>query len=306
MKGHSNIYYASLRRCNTAALNSYKIKCLYIISAVLIFCGRTCAFSQSNLPGKSVGIQEHGQHTPKIRIGNPGVQNDGWLNPEPKLTQKEINMLTSSSGRNGLAILVRGDTARKEIALTFDDGPHPQFTLRLLALLRQLDVRATFFVVGEKVDQAPYILPMIIKDGHELGNHTYHHLNLTKISNELIQSEIQQCNNAIHRACGVNAQYFRPPGGRHDAVIITMAEALKMVTVLWTDDPADYKMPGEQILEDRLLHHISNGAVCLLHDGIEQTLDILPDLIMHLRREGYRFVTLSELRQHLKAAPSGH
>lgn len=203
-----------------------------------------------------------------------------------------------------LAAIIRGNPARKEIALTFDDGPHPWFTLRLLGLLKELHVPATFFVVGWKVDQAPWVLSRMLEDGNEIGNHTYHHFDLKLAPPDLTATEIDSCNDAVWRACGVVPRFFRPSGGQYDPDVLRKAAAQHMVTVLWTDDPADYENPPASLIEDRLLHHVSPGAIILLHDGIEGTYDMLPDFVMHMRREGYTFVTLSEMISHLEHVPS--
>ncbi len=102
---------------------------------------------------------------------------------------------------------------RKEVALTFDDGPHPPFTERLLDLLKQLNVQATFFVVGRKVDAAPEILARMVAEKHEVANHTYHHVNLKTLPYGLVENEIRLDNDAIRRACGQGAAVF-PPAGR--------------------------------------------------------------------------------------------
>ena len=194
-----------------------------------------------------------------------------------------------------------GDPGRKEIALTFDDGPHREATLRLLDLLRGLKVKATFFLVGKKVDETPDVLPLIVRDGHEVANHTYHHINLDKADDAVVQSEIQLGNDAIRRACGVQPTAFRPPGGHHRPNVLRNADKLNMKIILWTNDPADYAMPGQSILADRL-DHVSNGTIILLHDGIDQTMEVLPNLIARLRRDGYHFVTVSEMVKHLEAS----
>jgi peptidoglycan/xylan/chitin deacetylase (PgdA/CDA1 family) len=202
-----------------------------------------------------------------------------------------------------LIAIVRGNPQRKEIALTFDDGPHPLFTLRLLALLKALHVRATFFVVGWKVDQAPWVLRRMLEDGNEIGDHTYHHFDLKLGPPELTAAEIEMCNDAVYRACGYTPLFFRPSGGQFDPAVLHEAAAHHMITVLWTDDPADYESPPANVIEDRLLHHVSPGAIILLHDGIEQTYDMLPDFVERMRREGYTFVTLREMIEHLDNAP---
>ena len=200
-------------------------------------------------------------------------------------------------------IIRRGNPDLPEIALTFDDGPHPEFLPRLLDKLRELDVHVTFFVVGEKVADAPDMAARIVQDGHEIGNHTFHHLNLTTIPLSFIESEIKSDNDVIYQACGVRPKFFRPPGGRIDDDGFRIARENHLTTVMWTDDPADFNSPGPEVIEDRLLKHIRPGAVILLHSGIEQTLSILPDLIAQLRRGGYRFVTMSEMAKHLNAKP---
>ncbi len=219
--------------------------------------------------------------------------------PERMLSSQEIKARDDAEKQQGLflAKIMRGNPARREIALTFDDGPHPTFTPRLLDLLKALNVHATFFLVGKKVDQAPYLVARMAQEGHDVANHTYDHINLTKIPTELAENEIRLDNEAIYRACGIQPVFFRPPGGQYDAETVRLAEQLHMITVFWTDDPADYTSPGESVIEERLLPHIRNGAIILLHDGIEQTFDLLPDLVARLRQEGYHFVTLSEMAQ---------
>ncbi len=201
---------------------------------------------------------------------------------------------------NQLVSITRGDPHCMEVALTFDDGPHPPFTQKLLALLRSMHVPATFFVVGWKVDQDPDILRLMLKDGDEVANHTYHHFDLKLVPPPLVYNEIDLNNDAIERACGVAPRFFRPSGGQYDPAVINAAAKLHMVTVLWTNDPADYLSPGRQVILQRVLPHVRPGAIILLHDGIQQTYDILPEMIDTLRSEGYRFVTLGQMAARLE------
>ena len=217
------------------------------------------------------------------------------LKPSP-----EIKMNTWKGTR--VIKLWRGDSASKEIALTFDDGPHPAATVRLLDLLRELHVKATFFVVGKKVDEAPWLLPRMLVEGHEVANHTYHHINLDNAPESVVMSEIKLGADAIQRACGVKTNSFRPPGGHHNDNVLSGAEKMGVRTFLWSDDPADFANPGADVLEQRLIGKVSGGALVLLHDGIEQTMDILPDLIARLRKQGFKFVTVSQLADHLEAS----
>ncbi len=201
---------------------------------------------------------------------------------------------------NQLVSITRGDPNCMEVALTFDDGPHPPFTQKLLALLHSMHVPATFFVVGWKVDEAPDILKMMLKDGDDVANHTYHHFDLKLVPPPLVHNEIDLNNDAIERACGVAPRFFRPSGGQYDPAVINAAANLHMVTVLWTNDPADYVNPGSQVILDRVLPHVRPGAIILLHDGIQQTYDILPEMIDTLRSEGYKFVTLTQMAARLE------
>lgn len=204
-----------------------------------------------------------------------------------------------------LLSLWRGDRSRREVALTFDDGPHPAFTTRLLDLLKRENVKATFFMVGKKVDEAPAMVKRIAQEGHEVANHTYNHVNLDKLSPEQAAAEIRQANEAIQRACGVKPISFRPPGGHHSEIVYQAARKQGVRTVFWTDDPGDFNKPAPNVIIDRTMKDLDNGSDILLHDGIEPTLQMLPALIARLRREGYQFVTISEMAQHLESSHRG-
>jgi len=120
-----------------------------------------------------------------------------------------------------------------------------------------------------------------------------------------VMDEIRLGADSIQRACGVKTLSFRPPGGHHNANVLSGAEKMNCRTFLWSDDPADFANPGVEVLEKRLIGKVTGGALVLLHDGIEQTMDVLPELITRLRRDGYRFVTVSELADHLEASGIG-
>ncbi len=188
-----------------------------------------------------------------------------------------------------------GDPADKEIAITFDDGPHPDFTPKILAILRKFNARATFFVVGEKAEQYPNLIKQELAQGHNVGNHTYHHVNLTRIPTEYVPVEIKACGDVLKDITGKAPHLFRPPGGDYDRDVALSSASLGYIMVLWTDDPGDYASPGDKVIRDRLLRNIDSGGIVLIHDGIQQTIDVLPGILQYLQNKGYKFVTMDEM-----------
>ena len=210
----------------------------------------------------------------------------------------ELSAQRARELRKGLGydVLAHGDRRSRIVALTFDDGPHPDYTPKLLAVLRQYDVKATFFVVGEMAEKYPGLIRSELAAGHMLANHTYHHVNLTKIPEAEVQTEWQACQDVVKSITGTTMRYARPPGGDYDHAVVQAAMATGLTTVLWTDDPGDYASPGDKTITRRVLDRIGDGGIILLHDGIQQTIDVLPQIIQHMQRQGYRFVTVDELR----------
>jgi peptidoglycan/xylan/chitin deacetylase (PgdA/CDA1 family) len=192
--------------------------------------------------------------------------------------------------------LARGPRRGRAAALTFDDGPHPDFTPQLLAILRPYHVKATFFVVGEMAEKAPELILEERAAGHVVGNHTYHHVNLTKIPVNEIVTEWQACQDVVKDITGETMRFCRPPGGDYDKEVIEAAMMLGLTTVLWTDDPGDYAKPGAKTIEMRVLDTVNDGAIILLHDGVQQTVDVLPQIIERLQARGFRFVTVEQMR----------
>lgn len=196
--------------------------------------------------------------------------------------------------------LTRGNPAVKAVALTFDDGPHPEFTPKLLAALDRCQVKATFFVVGKMAQKHPELVREERAAGHEIGNHTFHHVNIARLTGDRVTSEWEECEQAVKAITGERMKYCRPPGGRYDRESVTAAGELGLTTVLWTDNSADYLSRSERRIERRVLARVSNGGIILMHDGVQQTIDALPQIIQDLRRRGYRFVTLSEMQARLR------
>ena len=189
----------------------------------------------------------------------------------------------------------RPQATSKRLALTFDDGPHPGYTPRLIALLKRLDVKATFFLVGRQAQMYPDLVKALAADGHNLGNHTYRHSHMTSISKRDQQKEITTCGEVIRDITGKAPHLFRPPGGHYNVQVGRMATALGYRVILWTGNSGDYDSPGTKVIEKRILRHTEDGDIFLFHDGIDQTLQCLPEIISTLRAKGYRFVTMDEM-----------
>ncbi len=222
-----------------------------------------------------------------------------WLNAKHEVYRSTLELIAQDQTEllRGLHVdkVLRGDPSRREIALTIDDGPHPTYTLKLLQILKENNVHATFFVVGEKAEEYPDLVRAEVAGGHEVGNHTYDHVSLIKIPPEYIDTEIEACGEVIKGITGHSPHLFRPPGGEYNQAVAEAVEALGYRMILYSDDPGDYADPGTGVIETRTLDTISNGGIILLHDGSAQIPVILPQIIQRLKARGFRFVTVDEL-----------
>lgn len=228
-----------------------------------------------------------------------GERDKYWLNAKKEVYRSVPELVGQHQAEllKGLALgkLMHGDRTRKELAITFDDGPHPQYTPAILAILRQYNVKATFFVVGEQAEKHPDLIRDEIAGGHNVGNHTYDHVSLVKIPEDYVATEIKACGEVLRQITGKAPHLFRPPGGDYNQQVADTSEALGYRMVLWTDDPGDYASPGAELIVTRTLRTAGNGGILLLHDGIQQTLDVLPRIIAALQKKGFRFVTIDEM-----------
>ncbi|MBV6457282.1 MAG: hypothetical protein HONBIEJF_00390 [Fimbriimonadaceae bacterium] len=194
-------------------------------------------------------------------------------------------------------ILVHGNTDLNEIAITIDDGPRPESTSRILDILKEHRVRATFFVVGKQVAKHPELVRRMMSEGHEVGNHTYTHRRLTELTEEEVRTEIGSCHRAIQLATGVGSALFRPPGMRFNERILQIAQELGYVTIHWNSAVEDYS--GNSNIQpvstvSKRLADSDKGSVILIH-GHPTTIEALPTALVALKARGTRFVTVSQM-----------
>lgn len=190
----------------------------------------------------------------------------------------------------------RVNTKLPFIALTFDDGPHPQNTPRLLDLLKERNVKATFYVVGTNVKRYPEIMRRIVAEGHEVGNHTVTHGSLAKMSAEGVRQELRVAHDAIVSATGVAPRTMRPPYGAITSAQKTwIRKEFGYPTIMWSVDPLDWKKPGSTVVASRLVSGAAPGGILLAHDIHSGTVDAIPSAVDQLLARGFRFVTVTQL-----------
>lgn len=187
-------------------------------------------------------------------------------------------------------------TQEKVAALTFDDGPDPNYTGLVLDVLKEKNVKATFFVLGENAKQYPNLLLEINKAGHEIGNHGYSH----SYSSSQSVRELVKADQVVFDLLHHHTYFYRPPGGFVSKAVIQGVKEKGYVFTLWSIDSKDWRNPGVNRIVQNVVGSSFPGAIILLHDGgdkREQTAEALKVIIDRLRSDGYRFVTLSELQR---------
>jgi len=238
------------------------------------------------------------EHKAKLNLAKEETNDPYWQAAKAEISENPAAVAAP------LTKLVRGSHETKEVLLTFDDGPHPLSTLKLLKILADEHVPATFFVIGKMAEKRPDLVRAIVKGGHTVANHTFSHVTLPNFSFADQRTEYRANNELIEKITGQRMRFCRPPGGDFNDNTLVAAKAEGLTTVLWTDDPGDFANPGAGIVLDRTLKKLSNGGIILLHDGSTNTLDTLREFIHEARARGFTFTTPQQMVDQLHKVPS--
>ncbi|WP_427160546.1 polysaccharide deacetylase family protein [Aliinostoc sp. HNIBRCY26] len=196
--------------------------------------------------------------------------------------------------------VIKSATLNKEqkvIALTFDDGPWPESTAKVLDILKENNIKGTFFVVGRNVKEYPDILKRVAAEGHTIGNHTWHHW-YHAMNPQLAAYEVTKTTELIYQITGVKPTLFRPPGGIMNNGVAAYAKNNKYAIIMWSSDSVDYSQPSVPRLINNVFSLARPGGIVLMHDGggnRSKTIQALPEIIAKFRSQGYSFVTVPEL-----------
>ncbi len=192
----------------------------------------------------------------------------------------------------------------KCIALTFDDGPWP-YTPALLDTLKKHKAKATFFVLGRKVANRMELTRRIQDEGHEIGNHTWDHPKLTDLDDMEMIQEVSSTQDIIHEATGRYPTMVRPPSGAVDGRVRAHMAELGLPLVKWHVQTLDFQARNVKVIEKRVLKGAKRNAIVLLHDIVPETVKAMPAVLTKLKKQGYRFVTVSRLLEGRKKLKAG-
>lgn len=193
------------------------------------------------------------------------------------------------------AIPVQIDPTQPTVALTFDDGPNPRYTPQVLDILYENQVPATFFLVGEEFSGNELLIEEMAASGHEIGNHTFSHPDLTTLNASQIRQEIRQTEEELRKIlpeCTI--KYVRPPYGRYNEAV---EQAVGQPLMLWTIDSGDWDDPDAESIYTTVVSNIQDGDIIVFHDDNPETVKALESIIIELKSRGFQFVTVSQMRE---------
>lgn len=206
------------------------------------------------------------------------------ISKETKETEREIQQKES--------VEESGVKEKPSIAITFDDGPSGRYTGRLLDGLKERNVKASFFLIGENAKENPELVERIYKEGHLIGNHTYSHVQMTHLSEEAAVREIEKTDQVISAITGEHVAYMRPPFGAWQRELEVRMEVLP---VLWSVDPLDWTTENVDEIVSKVVTEVEEGDIILLHDCYASSVEAALRIVDILQKEGYEFVTVDRL-----------
>jgi peptidoglycan-N-acetylglucosamine deacetylase len=234
--------------------------------------------------------------TPQTKPDKTLEQTPTFYGSSQELRSQQVQQLSAQlAGRVRGGLMFQGNPKLPIAALTFDDAPHPLFEPLLLDTLKRAGIKATFFCIGRNARAYPYFVKDMVEAGHEIGNHTFHHIRLPRLPDNVVTDELEQTNQILTGITGQPIRYFRPPGGDYSRATLRIAENLGLTTTFWTDDPADFDNPGALRIESRLVRKLRYGGIVLLHDNVLQTIQILPAFLKVAQLKGIKLVTVGML-----------
>lgn len=242
------------------------------------------AIATESIPSSSNALRTTAQLSAGAQTQASPTINPGVISQAPELFQGEVVQQVAVPGKD------------KVVALTFDDGPWETTTEQVLDVLKQHNVKATFFWVGLQIQKHPDLARKVVSEGHAVGNHTWRHL-MENMDELTAAEEVGNTAKLIYETTGVKTNLFRPPGGNLEGELVPYSQKQKYAITLWSVESEDYYVSAPLIV-DNVLSNVHPGGIVLLHDGGGDrlaTVKALPQIITTLQRQGYQFVTVPEL-----------
>ena len=205
---------------------------------------------------------------------------------------RKENQTAQAGNDTGECAWSDGERERRQIALTFDDGPHPKYTKLLLDGLAQRGVVATFFVVGKNIPGNEALISRMEQEGHLIGNHTYDHVKISDLSAEQACEQVERTSALVREITGKDTEFIRPPFGAWNK---GMECSFTMIPVLWSIDPLDWTTQNTALIKERILKEVQEGDIILMHDYYQSSVDAALDVVDALLAQGYEFVTVDRL-----------
>ena len=270
--------------------NLISIMSIFAIISTLVF----CIYEQGNI--NSLGVASYvtedfsGLSNKKICWGIK--RNDNHEQPDVGSENKKI-----IEKYNGLCL---GNPDQKYVYLTFDAGYEAGYTEKILEVLKQNDVKATFFITGHYLNTQPELVQKMIENGNIVGNHTVNHKSMPEVELSTIKDEVMNLHTAVYEKFGYEMKYIRPPKGELSERTISYTNSLGYTTVMWSlayDDWDENNQGRENYGKTKILDNVHNGAIILLHSNSKDNCNILDDVIKQIKNSGYEFKTLDEFQK---------
>ncbi|MBW4562151.1 MAG: polysaccharide deacetylase family protein [Mojavia pulchra JT2-VF2] len=273
-----------------------------IIGGVAIaFCVTACSITPGISP--QLGINQLTNKLDAAQVPQKALINQVNAQSPAPAKVKNLTFTIPTKFQGKTVYQVQPSNNEKVIALSIDDGPWPNTTIKMLEILKQNDVKATFFWVGQALQANPEIAKQVVAEGHAIGNHTWHHW-YRRMDAATAKSEIERTNELIYKTTGVKTSLFRPPGGVLNNGLAAYAHSQKYAVVMWSQTSADTDPRAKsQVFVKNVLRDAKPGSIVLMHDGggdRQRTVQALPQIINGLKQQGYRFVTIPELLEMQK------
>ncbi len=180
----------------------------------------------------------------------------------------------------------------KKIALTFDDGPHPVYTEQMLEVLEEAQIPATFFLLGQNIEGREELVREIAQKGHLIGNHTFHHVQITGLPREQAYEEIKKTSDLIEELTGRGTEYVRPPFGTWNE---GLESELDLIPVMWTIDTLDWTTQNVDSVVNQVVNNAGEDDIILMHDSYQSTVQAVKRIVELLKADGFEFVTVDEV-----------